>query len=79
MGTTPICTSKEYDVLAKDVGIVNPVSEPEKRLGLIAQNNALSSKIYNLTKQELMSILNNFPIVDKKLKEHTLDEFDLIE
>jgi len=72
-----ICTTKEYDVLAKDVRIINPVSEPEKRLGLIAQNNALSAKIYDLTKYELKSILDNFPIVDKKLKEHTLDEFDI--
>ncbi len=66
------------DMFQMILGLINSVIEPEQRLGLMAQNNALSAKIYNLTKQELISILDNFPIVDKKLKEFTLDEFDLI-
>ena len=73
-----ICTTKEYVDLIKVVDISNPVSDPEKRLGLESQINALSAKIYGLTKEDLEFILNNFPIVDKKLKDLTLDEFDLL-
>ena len=73
-----ICTTKEYSDLKKIIGISNSVSEPEKRLGLEAQNNALSAKIYGLTKKDLEFVLGNFPIVNKKLKDLTLDEFDLL-
>ncbi len=74
-----ICTTKEYLELIKILNISDPVSEPKKRLGLEAQNNALVTKIYELEKKDLKLILENFPIVDQKLKDLTLDEFDLID
>ena len=73
-----ICTTDEYSQIADSLGISEPVFEPEKRLGLEAQINALSAKIYGLTKEDLEFILENFPIVNKKLKELTLDEFILL-
>ena len=74
-----ICTTKEYLNLMKIMNVFDPVSEPEKRLGLESQNNALSAKIYGLEKNDLKFVLENFPIVDQKLKNLTLDEFDLID
>lgn len=74
-----ICTTKEYLNLMKIMNVFDPVSEPEKRLGLESQNNALSAKIYGLEKNDLKFVLENFPIVDQKLKDLTLDEFDLID
>jgi len=73
-----ICTTDEYSEIADKLGISEKVLEPQKRLGLEAQINAFSAKIYGLTKEDLEFILENFPIVDKKLKELTLDEFTLI-
>ena len=64
--------------MRKEINITEFVVEPEERLRLEAQNNALSARIYKLTKEDLELILENFPIVDQKLKEQTLNEFDLI-
>jgi len=41
--------------------------------------NAFSCKLYGLNKDELEFILEYFSVEDEKLKEYTLNEFDLIE
>ena len=71
-----ICTTQQYDDLLNEIDVTNPINDSKERLGLEAQNNALIAKIYDLTKQDLELILQNFPIVDTKLKELTLNEFD---
>ena len=71
-----ICTAQQYDDLAHKVDVNNPVNDPEQRTSLEAQNNALVAKTYNLTRDDLKFILQNFPIVNTKLKELTLFEFD---
>ena len=73
-----ICTTDEYSDLRKDVGVSEPVVKPEERLKLEAQINALSTRIYNLTKEEINFILKYFQVEDEKLKELTLNEFLLL-
>ena len=73
-----ICTTDEYAKLREKVGILEYVTEPEKRLVLEAQINAAAAKIYDLTKEEFEYILESFPSVDKKLKESTMREFLLL-
>jgi len=73
-----ICTSDKYSELQKLINVSESVTEPSERIALEAQINAYVAKIYDLTKEDLDLILENFPIVNKKLKELTLDEFDLL-
>jgi len=74
--TRLICVSKEFDSLNEFN--VTCATDPEERQTLIAQINALSSKIYGLDRADLEIILKTFPIVNSKLKKITLDEFDLL-
>ncbi len=71
-----ICTTEEYSSLFEELEITEGETDPEIRLILEAQINAYSVKIYNLTSDEFELILQNFPIVEKKSKELTLEEFD---
>ena len=71
-----ICISNEYDDLRNQMGITEFVIEQNMRLVLESQINALSAKIYGLTKEDLELILKNFHIVDEKFKKLTLEEFD---
>ena len=71
-----ICTTEEYLNIKKNLTISDNVIEPEKRLLIESQINALSAKIYNLSNKELETILDNFTIVDPRLKEYTLLEFN---
>ena len=73
-----ICTTDEYSDLRNKIGISEYVTEASKRMALEAQINAYAAKIYDLKRQELEYILDSFPIVEKNLKDLTLDEFTLI-
>jgi len=68
-----IC-NKEYAQLYKSMKIKDFITEPEERIVLEAEVNACVAKIYDLTQDDLKQILENFPLVNKKLKELTLDE-----
>ena len=74
-----ICTTNEYDKLYQPKENENRVINSNERIILEAQINACVAKIYDLTKTDLKLILENFPIVDKKLKELTLNEFMKLE
>ena len=73
-----ICTSDEYYSLLDDLEIVEGENDAAIRLTLEAQINACSAKIYDLSRKEFEKVLENFPIVDSKLKEISLEEFDLL-
>ena len=73
-----ICAPKQYDAMTDHMDVISFITDPERRQAIMAQSNAVSAKIYNLTKQELKTVLDNFPIVDNDFKENVLDEFDLI-
>jgi hypothetical protein len=51
---------------------------PTSTLTLEAQINACFAKIYNLTRSEFETVLENSPIIDDKLKDMALDKFDLL-
>ena len=70
-----ICTTNEFDQIKNELKIKN-IDERDKTISKI---NALSAKIYNLTKDELEYVLKDFPIVDENLKYKTLNEFDLLD
>lgn len=74
-----ICTTDEFSRLGKEIGVSEFVTDSSKRIALEAQINAYAAKIFGFTKKDLEYVLSTFPIVDKKLKELTLDEFSLIE
>ena len=71
-----ICTTNEFLNLCEPIGMDDHIVESEGRLILESQINALSAKIYGLTKEDLELILKNFHIVDEKFKKLTLEEFD---
>ena len=74
-----ICTTSEYSKLRKSIGIPDYVVDSDERIMLEAQINASVAKIYDLVKDDLRFILENFPIADKNLKELTLNEFMKLE
>ena len=72
-----ICKTDDYCKLRKETGI-SDIADESQYIPLEAQINACVAKIYGLTRQELEFILQIFTIEDTKLKELTLDEFDLL-
>jgi len=71
-----ICTTKEYDELRKELKIKHISIAPNERQILISQIDAYVAKIYDITRNEFEYILNTFPIVDDKIKQQTLSEYD---
>ena len=73
-----ICTSPEYDDLAKEVGLndhASGVTDATKRQALRAEIDAIVDHIYGLTEDEFVHILKTFPIVDQSVKDDTLAAF----
>ena len=66
-----ICTTPEFDVLAKDVGIDNHthgVSDPANRAALRAELDGLVAHLYGLTESEFAHVLSTFPLVPEPVK-----------
>ena len=76
--TKLICTTNEYSDLRNEIKFSETTLKSNDRLILESQINAMVVKIYSLTDQELKFVLENFPIADKKLKERTLIEFNMM-
>jgi len=73
-----ICTSPEYDELAKAVGLndhTSGVTDATKRQAIRAEIDAIIAHIYGLTEDEFTHILKTFPIVDQSVKDDTLAAF----
>lgn len=73
-----ICTSPEYDELAKEVGLgdhTSGVTDATERQALRAEIDAIVAHIYGLTEDEFIHILKTFPIVDQSVKDDTLAAF----
>ena len=67
-----ICTSPEYDELAKAVGLGScrdGVTDPAERARLKAELDGLVGHLYGLNEEEFIHILNAFPIVSNSLKD----------
>ncbi len=73
-----ICTTKEFDQLAKEVGIgshKNGVTEEAERMAIRAKLDAIVAHLYELTPTEFQHILTTFPLVPESVKIATLKAY----
>ena len=74
-------TAPEFDDLLKDVfgksasHKTHGVTDPQARLTLRAQIDALVARLYDLTTEEFQHILSTFPLVDESVKSQTLNTY----
>jgi hypothetical protein len=71
-----ICTTPEFDDLAKEVGIETGVINPEERAEIRAELDAMVAHLYGLTYEEFKHILGTFPIVGGEIKERALGKYN---
>jgi hypothetical protein len=79
-------TAPEFDELLQEIfgkkatHKTHGVTDPQDRLTLRAQIDALVARLYDLTQEEFQHILSTFPLVDEAAKSQTLNTFrDLLE
>jgi hypothetical protein len=73
-----ICTTEEFDQLAKEVGIgshKNGVTEEAERMAIRAKLDAIVAHLYELTPTEFQHILSTFPLVPESVKTATLKAY----
>lgn len=73
-----ICTTPEFDDLAKAVGLKSHkqgVTDPIERAALRAELDAMVAHLYRLTEEEFAHVLSTFPLVKDEVKQAALDEF----
>ena len=78
-----ICTTQEFDALAKEVSTalklpaaaVKGVTDAAARARLRAELDALVAHLYALTESEFTHILTTFPIVSESVKQQTLNTY----
>jgi hypothetical protein len=69
-----ICTSPEFDDLAKQVGLrshKDGITERTKRIQIRAELDALVAHLYGITEEDFAHVLRTFPIVDQESKDAT--------
>ncbi|MFM6106270.1 MAG: ATP-binding protein, partial [Sphaerospermopsis kisseleviana] len=73
-----ICTTPEYDELAKEVGLGshrNGVTDEKERGKIRAELDGIIAHLYGLTETEFSHILNTFPIVAEEVKNAALNAY----
>lgn len=73
-----ICTTEEFEQLAKEVGIgshKNGVTEEGERMAIRAKLDAIVAHLYELTLTEFQHILTTFPLVPESVKTATLKAY----
>jgi len=73
-----ICTTPEFDALAKEVGLgshKSGVTTPTARAKLRAELDGLIAHLYNLTESEFAHILTAFPLVAQPVKDAALEAY----
>src|SRR5690606_42053815 len=76
-----ICTTPEYDDLAKEVGLGSHkkgVTDPTERARLRAELDGIVAHLYGLTEEEFAYILTTFPLVAQKVKDDALTAYRAI-
>jgi len=77
-----ICTTPEFDELAKDVGLgchKNGITDETQRAQLRAELDGIIAHLYGLTEGEFGYILSTFPIVPEETKQAALSAYrDLV-
>lgn len=73
-----ICTTPEFDALAKEVGLgshKSGVTAPAARAQLRAELDGLIACLYALTESEFAHILTTFPLVAQPVKDAALESY----
>lgn len=73
-----ICTTPEFDALAKEVGLgshKSGVTAPAARARLRAELDGLIAHLYALTESEFAHILTTFPLVAQPVKDAALEAY----
>ncbi|MDM3854478.1 MAG: Eco57I restriction-modification methylase domain-containing protein [Aphanizomenon gracile PMC649.10] len=73
-----ICTTPEYDELAKEVGLgshENGVTDERERGKIRAELDGIIAHLYGLTEGEFSHILSTFPIVAETVKDAALNAY----
>jgi hypothetical protein len=73
-----ICTTPEFDGLAKQVGLKSHrkgVTDPEGRGQLRAEIDGLVAHLYGLTEEEFAHVLRTFPVVPEPVREAARNAF----
>jgi hypothetical protein len=73
-----ICTTPEFDDLAKEVGLgshTNGVTDPAGRARLRAELDGLVAHLYGLSEHEFQHILAAFPLVEESVKSAALEAY----
>lgn len=73
-----ICTTPEFDALAKEVGLrshKSGVTDPAARAKLRAELDGLVAQLYGLTEAEFSHILATFPLVPQGVRDAALDAY----
>lgn len=76
-----ICTTEEFEQLAKEVGIgshKNGVTEEAERMAIRAKLDAIVAHLYELTPTEFQHILTTFPLVPESVKIATLKAYQTL-
>lgn len=76
-----ICTTEEFEQLAKEVGIgshKNGVTEEAERMAIRAKLDAIVAHLYELTPTEFQHILSTFPLVPESVKTATLKAYQTL-
>jgi hypothetical protein len=76
-----ICTTEEFEQLAKEVGIgsyKNGVTEEAERMAIRAKLDAIVAHLYELTLTEFQHILSTFPLVPESVKIATLKAYQTL-
>jgi hypothetical protein len=77
-----ICTTREFDNLAKAVGLKDHragATDPAERARLRAELDGLVADLYGLTEDEFAHILSNFPLVAEPVKQAARNAFRDVE
>ena len=76
-----ICTTEEFEQLAKEVGIgshKNGVTEEAERMAIRAKLDAIVAHLYELNLTEFQHILTTFPLVPESVKTATLKAYQTL-
>ncbi|WP_322743459.1 hypothetical protein [Microcystis aeruginosa] len=76
-----ICTTEEFEQLAKEVGIgshKNGVTEEGARMAIRAKLDAIVAHLYELNLTEFQHILTTFPLVPESVKTATLKAYQTL-
>ena len=73
-----VATTDEFRALKAEFGVLSSVTTETDRATVQAKIDAQVAKLYGITKEELAHILAQFPIVDDRVKNAVMREFEAL-